>query len=229
MKKTRVILFLAVILAAGLSIWHEYGGTTIAGPGAPLVSTDSVQSVSRDDHGNDAEVDPVSGAPSAGSPAHTPPGPRSGRTAASTDRTPSEHALLAGNALAIESAERVLASRHFDRFMQVFAREATSGEALDLTALYAEAARKLLPGDGEARLVDLQCGTTLCIGRIRSRARDAYRKWSDAFGNSRSTPHYSYIDRTIALAADEFEHRFIFSTDPAANAVTVSLHSVPKP
>lgn len=113
--------------------------------------------------------------------------------------------------------------------METFAREATNPEALDLTALYAEAAGKLLPEDAQARLVGLQCGTTLCIGRIRSQSRDAYRSWSEAFGSSRSTPHYSYIDRTIPLAANDFEHRFIFSTDPAANAVTVPLHSVPKP
>jgi hypothetical protein len=136
---------------------------------------------------------------------------------------------VAGSALAIDAAEQVLASPGFDRFMETFAREATSPEALDLTALYAGAAGNLLAGDAVARLVDLQCGTTLCIGRIRSRTRDAYRKWSEAFGSSRSTPHYSYIDRTIPLAADDYEHRFIFSTDPAANAVTVPLHSVPKP
>lgn len=145
-----------------------------------------------------------------------------------TDVTPSEGRLLSGAALSIDAAEHILGSDKYGEFIQEFANEtAVNSDALDLTRLYLKGAEELLVTDG-ARLISLHCGTTLCAGQIRSNSLDTYNTWATAFSENEATPHYSFIDRSINVGTHDYEHRFIFSTDPAANSVTVPLYSVPK-
>lgn len=133
---------------------------------------------------------------------------------------PGERTLLVDAGLSAERSEAILGSdTAFAQTLAQFEQDAgRHPEAQDLTRLYKTAAVKAMGTRGE--LVSLACGFSLCVGELRSRTADDFTAWSDAFGTEKQAPVYSLI---AAPAADTRMSggRFVFSTDPGANSITV--------
>lgn len=128
--------------------------------------------------------------------------------------------LINDGALSIDRAAPILQSnKEFEKTMRRFGQgAATSSEAQDLIAHYKIAIERELGEKGVLR--DFSCGLSLCLGSIRTRSPADYAAWSERFSSSAGAPSYSFGDITQKLNDDEFEGRFVFSTDPQANSVS---------
>jgi len=132
---------------------------------------------------------------------------------------PSEQRLLREDGIALESVMPLLASPHFDKSVNTLAREAANDpEAQQLSGVYAHEAMQSLHGKGQ--LTGLSCGLSVCMGAVRMASREAAREWPKAFADRTSAPIYSFVSDILQVGASQYESRFVFSTDPAANSLT---------
>lgn len=132
--------------------------------------------------------------------------------------SPSEGRFLTGDAVSTARVRDVLTGNAFDDALhRIVSDSAGSRDALDLTRQYRAAIEAQL--HGTARLVDLACGETLCLGRIHtSRDNAAYIRWSDVFFESKDTPNYVFTDARVPLHGG-FDNRFLFSVDPSVRSM----------
>lgn len=96
-----------------------------------------------------------------------------------------------------------------------------SADALALRDIYRDAIARQVThaglGSGPERLA---CGLNLCLGSLRTAGKDdRYRVWWNDFTSSNQTPNGTTFDFPHTLDDGSIEHRFFFSTDPAANLV----------
>ena len=132
---------------------------------------------------------------------------------------PVEQRFLSHNALSIEDVSPALKSDNFDQLVNALQCEASRDpDAQEITQLYRSEAEKLAVAD--VRLVNMACGLSVCMGSIRAPSEDALSRWSEKFANSKRAPSFSEISYTTQIAPHEFESRFMFSTDPGANALS---------
>lgn len=134
---------------------------------------------------------------------------------------PAESKLLADGGLATERAATLLQSdKQFQQAARLFDQGAANNpEAHDLAAHYKAAISRDL-GD-KAVLRDFSCGLSLCIGSMRTKSADDYTAWSERFAKDTGAPTYSFMETTKKLSEGEYESRFVFSTDPGANSMSV--------
>lgn len=131
-----------------------------------------------------------------------------------------ERLLMADGGVSAQKSEAVLVSdKAFAQAIDQFERDASSRpEVQDLTGLYKDAATRLIGRDGT--LVAFACGYSLCVGEIRSRTEEDFSAWSEAFGMDKASPVYSLTTAPMTWGRDQHGGRFVFSVDPAANAIT---------
>lgn len=131
-----------------------------------------------------------------------------------------ERMLLTEGALSAEKSDVILGSDNaFAQAINQFERDAVGHpEVQDLTRLYRTAASRLMGQDGT--LVSFACGYSLCVGEIRSRTDEDFSAWSEAIGMDKAAPVYSLTTAPMTWGRDQRGGRFVFSVDPAANAIT---------
>lgn len=131
-----------------------------------------------------------------------------------------ERLLMADGGVSAEKSEALLGSdKAFAQVVGQFERDASRRpEVQDLTGLYKDAATRLIGKDGT--LVSFACGYSLCVGEIRSRTEEDFSAWSEAFGLDKASPVYSLTTAPMTWGRDQQGGRFVFSVDPAANAIT---------
>ena len=131
-----------------------------------------------------------------------------------------ERMLLNEGAVSAQKSEAVLGSdKAFAQAISQFERDAAGHpEVQDLTRLYRTAATRLIGNDGT--LVSFACGYSLCVGEIRSRTEEDFSAWSEAIGTDKAAPVYSLTTAPMTWGRDQRGGRFVFSVDPAANAIT---------
>ncbi len=131
-----------------------------------------------------------------------------------------ERMLLNEGAVSAQKSEAVLGSdKAFAQVISQFERDAAGHpEVQDLTRLYRTAATRLIGSDGT--LVSFACGYSLCVGEIRSRTDEDFSAWSEAIGTDKAAPVYSLTTAPMTWGRDQRGGRFVFSVDPAANAIT---------
>lgn len=205
----RVWSLMAVVVLAGCS-GSEVGSVDEAAevPGAAAVRSQSVA------------------ASDAGSPRAATATATAGATAAHGSANVEGHflegerLLMADGGVSAQKSEAVLgADKAFAQAIGQFERDASSRpEVQDLTGLYKAAATRLIGRDGT--LVSFACGYSLCVGEIRSRTEEDFSAWSEAFGMDKASPVYSLTTAPMTWGRDQHGGRFVFSVDPAANAIT---------
>jgi len=132
---------------------------------------------------------------------------------------PTEQRLMRQDGIALETVMPLLASAHFDQSINALGRESSrDAEAQQLTRLYAQEAMQALEGKGQ--LAGLSCGLSVCMGAVRMSSKEAASEWSNAFADRKSAPSYSFVSDIRQIGAGQYESRFVFSTDPAANSLT---------
>lgn len=132
---------------------------------------------------------------------------------------PSEQRLLRQGGLALESVMPILASPNFDKSVNSLARDAANDpEAQQLSRLYANEAMQSL--DKRGQLTGLSCGLSVCMGAVRMASKEAASEWSNAFADRKSAPSYSFVSDIRQIGANQYEARFVFSTDPTTNSLT---------
>lgn len=131
-----------------------------------------------------------------------------------------ERMLLNEGAVSAQKSEAVLGSdKAFAQAISQFERDAAGHpEVQELTRLYRTAATRLIGNDGT--LVSFACGYSLCVGEIRSRTDEDFSAWSEAIGMDKVAPVYSLATAPMTWGRDQRGGRFVFSVDPAANAIT---------
>lgn len=131
-----------------------------------------------------------------------------------------ERMLLSEGAVSAQKSEAVLGSdKAFAQVISQFERDAAGHpEVQELTRLYRTAATRLIGNDGT--LVSFACGYSLCVGEIRSRTDEDFSAWSEAIGMDKAAPVYSLATAPMTWGRDQRGGRFVFSVDPAANAIT---------
>ena len=131
-----------------------------------------------------------------------------------------ERMLLNEGAVSAQKSEAVLGSdKAFAQVISQFERDAAGHpEVQELTRLYRTAATRLIGNDGT--LVSFACGYSLCVGEIRSRTDEDFSAWSEAIGTDKAAPVYSLTTAPMTWGRDQRGGRFVFSVDPAANAIT---------
>lgn len=134
-----------------------------------------------------------------------------------------ERNLLSNASLDANKVRALLLSKKFDAQLDQFSyQSATDADASDLSALYRKMLEKQIQKNHlEAQIDRLVCGTQLCAGSLRNGSDSEYTRWTQIFFADPNTPHFSLLDATVERARGEFDHRFVFSTDPAANSIVV--------
>jgi hypothetical protein len=175
---------------------------------------------------------PATPAPAATAPPPVPPAnvrgvtrTASGQVVSGNDyRQSAENALLDGHgAIRSDVAQATLDTGRFDLSLLYMAEQtAHNREAQDLTEAYANHIRGQLASTPQAQLDILQCGDTICLGRIRTDDPDVFQKWRAQFDKDSNTPHYAWLDSLVRMDSGVLEHRFVFSTDPSVASLRAS-------
>lgn len=138
-------------------------------------------------------------------------------------QTRAEEGLLVGNAVDAEALDAAFQSGEWDEYVDMFEEDALADpDARDLQRLYEDALRASLAGY-EMALARFGCGLSLCAGTLRAPepgAGERYAAWRTTFPGGSGLPAHVYADFPVA-GDGLLEVRFVFSMDPAANAVMV--------
>jgi hypothetical protein len=133
-----------------------------------------------------------------------------------------EARFIADRQARLEAVRETLTTNRFEQDFQLLENAMTqSADALALRDIYRDAIAQQIAhaglGSGSERLA---CGLTLCMGSLQTAGKDdRYRMWWNDFTSSSQTPHGTAFDFPHTLADGSIEHRFFFSTDPAASIV----------
>lgn len=209
-------LLCAVVLAAGCSD-ESARSTHLPSSASTASSADAVIAPASAEPTQSSKHEPAPDEATRASPSNAHAEPPT--SAAALKYLPVEQRFLSQNALSIEDVAPALKSNNFDQLVNALQREASRDpDAQEITQLYRSEAEKL--GVADVRLVNMACGLSVCMGSIRAPSEAALSRWSEKFGNSKRTPSFSEISYTTQIAPHEFESRFMFSTDPGANALS---------
>lgn len=138
---------------------------------------------------------------------------------------PFERRLLIGNSLDVAAIESLLRSKQYDAQLDAFASQsAADADAAALSAAYNELLKQQIAGNRiKADLGRLVCGVTTCAGVLRNGSKAEYDRWANVFFGDSKVKGYGLTGMTATGTNGEPEHRFVFSTDSAANSVTAPL------
>jgi hypothetical protein len=138
---------------------------------------------------------------------------------------PFERRLLIGSSLDVAAIEGLLRSKQYDAQLDAFASQsAADADAAALSSAYNELLKQQISENQiKADLVRMICGVTTCVGVLRNGSEAEYDRWTDVFFRDSKVKGYGLTSMTATGADGKPEHRFVFSTDPAANSVTAPL------
>jgi hypothetical protein len=134
-----------------------------------------------------------------------------------------ERNLLSDASLDSEKIQSLLFAEKFDALLDQFAHQsAMDTDASELSTLYREMLEAQLQKNKlKARIDKLVCGTQVCVGSLENGTDSEYANWAAAFFDDPKTPNYGFVNATLARDHGEFDYRFVFSTDPAADSITI--------
>lgn len=129
-----------------------------------------------------------------------------------------ESTLVADQGVSAQVATDLLSSpEHLAKAVQKMERDASgSPEAQDLAKHYRSAISRAVGSDGAVE--NFSCGLSVCAGSVRSRLDVDQDAWVSRLNDDKSALTYSYVD-TAERVGGFNEIRFVFSTDPALNAI----------
>lgn len=129
-----------------------------------------------------------------------------------------EATLVADRGVSAQVATELLSSTEsLAKVIQKMERDAsTSPEAQDLAKHYRSAVSRAVGTDGAVE--SFACGLSVCAGSVRSRLDVDQDAWISRLNDDGSALMYSYVD-TAERVGMVNESRFVFSTDPALNAI----------
>ena len=61
------------------------------------------------------------------------------------------------------------------------------------------------------------------MGSMHSTDQTQFNDWMKEFLSNKSTPKYAVTSYTVNLGGGNYEHRFLFSTDPTSNGFAVPM------
>ena len=136
-----------------------------------------------------------------------------------------ERRLLIGNSLDVAAIESLLRSKQYDAQLDAFASQsAADADATALSSAYNELLKQQISENRiKADLGRMTCGVTTCVGVLRNGSEAEYDRWANVFFRGSKVKGYGLTGMTATGANGKPEHRFVFSTDPAANSVTAPL------
>lgn len=131
-----------------------------------------------------------------------------------------ESTLVEQDGLSAGRSDPILESQDmFSRALQKMSSdEGTSLEAADLAKHYRQALERAV-GTGGA-VEGLSCGLSLCMGAVRASSVEAHEAWLSRLNQDPAAARYGFIE-TIERVGDQYQSRFLFSTDPALRAIIV--------
>ena len=113
-------------------------------------------------------------------------------------------------------------STRFPAFVESIGSRLESPLAADIQDMYASAISQQLAGKGESlKLGRFACGEIICAGSIETPSSDEWQAWMRAFAEDPRTKSYVFMEEDVDDGSGAIEHRFVFSTDPGANRISV--------
>lgn len=222
MRKLISVFAGAAAVAAGLYLISVGNNPEPANGGVLSGLSDGVPSVD-DDSATQFTVPVIASARTAQSSedvANTATGPM--RNAAETQRSSYgvvEGGFLTGDMLN-DHATDVLGSKSFDNVATDLQREARAGNP-DLQAAYRiQIEDSLEPYARVAQLTRFECGTNVCMGSIRTADAKWSDQWTIGLHEQATLPMPTFSRRTLTLAPQNQEIRFLFTTKPGPGGFT---------
>lgn len=141
------------------------------------------------------------------------------------DRLPAESNFLHGKYVDGAATQGILQSNRFGDIMRELQKEAMHDSlAVDQTKTYQAAIQQeAAKVKSTVEIQDFACGLRICMGSMRSTDQAQFNNWMKEFLSSNSTPKYAVTSYTGDLGGGNYEHRFLFSTDPTSNGIAVPL------
>lgn len=216
MKKLVVVLLAMTVVVCGIVVFLRKG--IEAAPGQPVKQPSATAESAASTLPNDTDMaDGVDSSDSA-NVAETGQAPKA-------VEIPFERRLLVGNSLDVAAIAGLLRSKQYDAQLDAFASQSSAdADAAALSATYNELLKQQISGNRiKADLDRIVCGVTTCVGVLRNGSEAEYDRWANVFFGDSKVKGYGLTGMTATGANGEPEHRFVFSTDPAANSVTAPL------
>jgi hypothetical protein len=140
---------------------------------------------------------------------------------ANTIYLPAESAFVAQHGISASLTDQVIESR--DEFARVLKEmsndEMRSMEAQDLAKLYRRMLERAV--GTESAVEDLSCGLSVCMGSVRAGSLADHDAWLARLGEDPAALRYVFME-AIEHTGDQFQSRFVFSTDPALKAIVLN-------
>jgi hypothetical protein len=216
MKKLVIALLVITVAVCGLIVLFRKNIEAAPGQSVqqPSVAVEAATSALPDDKGMAGNANSLTAA-NAGAIGQAP----------KAVEIPFERRLLIGNSLDVAAIEGLLRSKQYDAQLDTFANQsAADADATALSAAYNELLKQQISGKGiKADLGRMICGVTTCVGVLRNGSEAEYDRWANVFFRDPKVKGYGLTSMTATGDNGKPEHRFVFSTDPAANSVTAPL------
>ena len=231
MKKPTLIVLAAFILAASILMWLPSASPIrafLSGRTSPRLSDgetgakvldsgkDTDQSITS--AGKGIEGMPPSGASDRSHDASSSMGAPS-TPFSQIGSTAVEQSLLHGGNVNVSTAQTLLHSDYFAETVRELRKETVRDSlAVDMTNTIEHAFEKQIKGaNSSIQIQDFSCGTTICMGVLRSSDPAQFKSWMQAFLDNKTIPKYVVSDHTIDLGGGSYEDRFMFTTDQNSN------------
>lgn len=154
--------------------------------------------------------------------------------AGSTSRAPGEPLplekfFLVDGQLSLAAAQKSMTGDRYDKHLQMLETQmATEPDAMDLAKTYQTAiAEQLRKAGADIAAQRFACGTSMCMGSIRSQSEAWQERWWQDFIENGDTPHSISLRHAVDLGGGLYEFRFMFVSDPGVNSVVIPPTPVP--
>jgi hypothetical protein len=130
-----------------------------------------------------------------------------------TESTLIEHDAISGDRSIEMLEDGVLFAKALENMRR---DEKTSLEAQQLAKHHRNVLVRAVREEGVVE--DLTCGLSLCMGSVTSPSQSSHDVWNRRLVNDPAARRYGAVHRVEPLG-DHFQHRFVFSADPAVAAI----------
>lgn len=133
---------------------------------------------------------------------------------------PTESALVEKDGISANLADEIIESQGaFSEALIKMARdEIKSMEAQDLAKHYRGAIERAVGKNGAVE--NLSCGLSVCVGSVRAASIADHDAWLSRLQEDPGADTFGFIE-AIERTGDQFQSRFVFSTDPVLKAIVV--------
>jgi hypothetical protein len=140
------------------------------------------------------------------------------RALADSTYLPTESELIEEAGISAAISDEIVESQ--DAFSKALRRissdENSSMEAQDLAKHYRSAFERAVGTSGAVE--NISCGLSICIGSVTAGSIADHDAWLGHLQEDPGAETYGFIE-AIERNGDQFQSRFVFSTDPAINAI----------